>query len=86
MAEQVADFQPLLEAAIAEAKAAGLVAAASQLEGRAFAAYATSSELLGETGAAIKAFLASEGSAVPRSVATKLNLCLMEVRKIWPSM
>lgn len=86
MTDQVADFQPILRAAIAEAKAAGLVVAASELEVHAFAAYTSSSELLGETGAAIKAFLASEGTAAPQSVVAKLNLCLMEVRKVWPRM
>jgi hypothetical protein len=86
MISPVADFQPMLRAAIAEAKAAGLVASASRLEAQVFAAYGTSSELLGETGAAIKDFLQSEGSAVPPSVAAKLSNCMMEVHKVWPSM
>lgn len=84
MVDQVDDFHSVLSAAIAEAKAAGLLAAASQLEDQASASYATSSELLGETGAAIKTFLASKGSAIPQSVVVKLNFCLTEVRKVWP--
>jgi hypothetical protein len=86
MSNRVADFQPMLRAAIAEAKAAGLLTAALQLEGKVFEAFTTSSELLGETGAAIKAFLASEGAAAPQPVVAKLNLCLTEVRKVWPNM
>jgi hypothetical protein len=86
MSDNLVDLQPTLRAAIAEAKAAGLVTAALQLEGQVFAAYTTSSELLGEIGAAIKAFLVSEGAVVPESVVTKLNLCLAEVREVWPNM
>lgn len=78
------DYYPLLEAAIAEAKAAGLGAAASKLEAQALAAYTTSSELLGEHGIAIREFLRSEGAAVPPLVRAKLNECLKEIRKVWP--
>ena len=84
MTAHVADFQPLLKAAISEARAAGFEAAASQLEGFAFAAYSTSSELLGETGIAIKTFIESVGAAAPPTVVDKLNACLAEVRKVWP--
>jgi hypothetical protein len=84
MTSRVVDFRPTLRAAIAEARAAGLADSASQLEEQAFAAYATSSEWLGEAGLAIKAFLASAGSALPQSVAEKLNVCLVEVHKVWP--
>jgi hypothetical protein len=84
MAEQVADYYPHLKAAIAEAKAVGLEPAASELEAQIFAAYTTSSELLGEQGLAILKFLRSEGGAVPPSVTAKLNACLKEIRKVWP--
>ncbi|TJY58324.1 hypothetical protein E4T66_16670 [Sinimarinibacterium sp. CAU 1509] len=84
MDSRVAEFQQMLRAALDEAKAAGLVNAASQLEFRAFAAYTTSSELLGETGVAIKEFLQTAGPAIPPLVVVKLNLCLTEVRKVWP--
>lgn len=84
MTSHVADFRPTLRSAIAEAKAAGLADSAYLLDEHAFAAYATSSESLGEIGLAIKAFLASAGSALPDSVAEKLNACLVEVSKVWP--
>ncbi|XHS78562.1 hypothetical protein ACFJGW_00910 [Burkholderiaceae bacterium UC74_6] len=86
MTSQIADFQPMLKAAISEARAAGFEAAAAQLEEAAFAAYGTSSELLGETGIAIRAFVASVGTAAPSAVVDKLDRCLVEVRKVWPSM
>jgi len=75
---QVEDYYPLLKAAIAEAKAAGLEAAATELERKLFAAYTTSSELLGEHGIAIRAFLKSEGSAVPPKVKATLNRYLKQ--------
>jgi len=84
MTSHVADFRPILKAAISEAKAAGFYAPASQLEDAAFAAYGTSSEMLGETGIAIKAFVASVGAAAPPAVVEALNQCLVEVRKVWP--
>lgn len=84
MAGAVTDFHPALKAAIAEARAAGLDAAAAALEQQAFSAGATSSELLGETGRAIRQFLRSQGTAVPASVADKLEQCLREIRKVWP--
>lgn len=86
MPNQVQDFQPQLRAAIVEAKAAGLVDVALRLEERAFGSYTTSTELLGETGIAIKDFLKARGSAVPPSVAAKLNDCLAQVRKVWASL
>lgn len=84
MNSHVKDYYPLLEAAIAEAKAAGLGAAASKLEARAFSAYTTSSELLGEHGIAIREFLRSDGAAVPPTVKAKLDQCLKQIRKVWP--
>lgn len=84
MNRNVADLRPMLKSAIAEARNVGLEAAASQLESRAFAAYTTSSELLGETGDAIKEFLKAGGSEVPPLAASQLNRCLKEIRKVWP--
>jgi len=81
---QVEDYYPFLKTAIAEAKAAGLDAAATELENRAFAAYASSSELLGEQGLAIRQFLKSGGAAVPAGVKANLDRCLKEIRKVWP--
>jgi hypothetical protein len=52
------DYTRLLTEAIAEAKAAGFEAAASDLERSCFGvAYTTSSEMLGEHGLAISRFL-----------------------------
>ena len=72
---------PLLKAAIAEAKSAGLGAAATELEERAFAAYTTSSELMGEHQMAISEFLEAEGPAIPPHIREKLEQCLEEIRK-----
>jgi len=80
---QVNDFYPMLRAAIAEAKAAGLEPLALQLEKRAFSAYTTSSELLMETGEAIVEFQNAAGGAVPPLAAAKLKRCLGEIRKVW---
>jgi hypothetical protein len=80
------DFASEMRAAIREAKAAGLADAADALEGRAFAAYATSSEWLGETGLAIHEFLGRARGKVPPSVIEHLNVCLGEVAKVWPKL
>jgi hypothetical protein len=84
MDEPVADFTPTLRLAISEAKAAGLADAASELEARAFACYTTSSEMLGETGMAIRAFLNSRTRPIPLNITTRLEICLNEIRKVWP--
>ena len=84
MATETEDFFPLLREAISEARAAGLAPLANSLESRSFAIYATSSELLGETGQAIVAFLRAGGTQVPQSIAAKLQLCLAQVQRIWP--
>ena len=84
MGTQVNDFHPLLRAALAEARAAGLDASAHRLEQRAFAAYTTSSEMLMETGQAILEFQLAAGNALPSVVAAKLERCLTEIRKVWP--
>ena len=83
MKDKVADFHPWLREAIAEAKSSGLEREASKLEQRAFAAYTTSSELLGETGDAIREFLHSAGRSVPPTVNKKLRACLAEIGKVW---
>ena len=85
MKNKVADFHPWLREAIAEAKSSGLECEAYKLEQRAFAAYTTSSELLGETGDAIHEFLQNAGRSVPPAVNKKLRACLVEIGKIWPN-
>lgn len=84
MATQVEDFYPLLREAITEARAAGLVSLTDSLESRSFAAYTTSSELLGETGQAIVEFLQVGSANVPPAVAAKLQACLRQVQRVWP--
>jgi hypothetical protein len=84
MEHHVDDFFPLLREAIAEARSAGLTDLADRLESRALAAYTTSSELLGEIGKAILAFLQAGGESVPPSVAGNLNACLLHVQRVWP--
>jgi hypothetical protein len=80
----VADFSPALRQAIKLAREAGLTESATELEARAFAAYTTSSEWLGEVGEAILQFRAREGKRVPADVAKLLDQCLREVGKVWP--
>jgi hypothetical protein len=81
---QVADFGPALRKAIALAREAGLTQSAGELEARAFAAYTTSSEWLGEVGEAILQFRGREGGKVPAEVSALLDECLTEVGKVWP--
>jgi len=83
-AVHVAEFSPSLRHAIRLAREAGLTDSATELEERAFAAYTTSSEWLGEVGEAILQFRAREGRRVPADVAELLNQCLREVGKVWP--
>jgi hypothetical protein len=80
----VAEFSPSLRHAIRLAREAGLTESAAELEERAFAAYTTSSEWLGEVGEAILQFRAREGRRVPAEVAELLDQCLREVGKVWP--
>jgi len=86
MANEVKDFYPLLREAIAEARASGLVSLADSLESHSSAAYATSSELLGETGQAIVEFLRLGGADVQPAVAAKLQECLRQVQRVWPEL
>jgi hypothetical protein len=84
MATEVRDFFPLLREAIAEARANGLASLAESLDSRSSAVYATSSELLGETGQAIVEFLRAGGTKVQPTVAAKLQECLRQVQRVWP--
>ena len=86
MPKHADDFFPLLREAIAEARSAGLGSLADELESHAFAAYTTSSELLGEVGQAIVAFLRAGGESVPRSISRKLYACLAVVQRVWPQL
>lgn len=79
MTTKIADYTPLLQEAIAEAKAAGFEAAAYELEQTAFAAFTTSSEMLQEHGLAIRRFLAATHGSLPRPIKAKLSTCLTEM-------
>ena len=78
------DFYPTLRRAIALAREAGLCDAADALESRAFAAFTTGSEALGETGLAILEFRARAGQRLPTEVARLLDACQTEIGKVWP--
>ncbi len=80
---RVDDFSSILRDAISEARKIGLEDSAAKLESRAFAAFTTSSEMLGESGAAIREFLA-ENEQIPGPIRQKLDLCMNEIRKVWP--
>jgi hypothetical protein len=80
----VRDYSPLLEQAIAEAKAEGLVAEAAKLEDACFrTAYTTSSELLAEHGWAMRAFLKSTHGRLPGETKRKVKVCLNETELAW---
>lgn len=78
MTTRIRDYLPLLREAIAEARAAGLEAAANDLERDSLTAFTTSSEMLQEHGLAIKRFLRATRGSLPRSAKAKLKLCLIE--------
>lgn len=78
----VRDYAPLLEEAIAEARAEGFVVEAHELERKANGVYTTSSELLGEHGLAIRTFLKATGSRLPRSIRSKLETCLDRMESV----
>lgn len=84
MSKQVSDFIPILRAAIAEAREAGLQSQCDELESRVFACYTTSSEWLGECGLAITAFKSANRKTLARSTKRQLNTCLKEIGKVWP--
>lgn len=78
------DFYPTLRRAIALAREAGLGDEADALASRAFAAFTTGSEALGETGLAILDFRARAGPRLPAEVERLLDACQTEIGKVWP--
>ena len=86
MTIQVADFSARLKKAMRQARIAGLVDAADEVEARMSAAYTTSSEWLGEVGSAIRHFLKREHGRVPPDLQQQLERCLREVHKVWPDL
>ena len=83
----VRNYTPVLEEAIAEAKAAGLADLAGELETACFkVAFTTSSELLYEHGVAIRRFLKAAGRGLPGATREKLQDCLTEIDLVWPGL
>jgi hypothetical protein len=80
----VRDYKPLLERAIAEAKAAGLEAEARELEAALNGVYTTSGEVLVEHAIAMRRFLADTRGRAPPEVARKVRDCLNETQLAWP--
>ena len=80
------DVAKLLHQAMQGARAAGLAAAADELEARTSLAFTSSSEFLGEVGLAIRQFLARERGKVPVAVRQQLRDCLAEVGRVWPGL
>ena len=84
MATKIRDYIPLLKEAIAEARVAGLVVEADELEWIAFAAFTTSSEMLQEHSLAIRHFLKVTRKRLPRPIREKLQACLTESELLCP--
>jgi hypothetical protein len=82
--DPVQDFAPVLRQVLADIEQAGLGQVAEAVRSRCFAAYSTSSEYLGEVGAALTEILASHGAALPPSAREGIDVCLREVAKVWP--
>lgn len=82
---RIRDYTPLLREAIAEARAAGVDAAAQELEKAAFeTAFTTSTEMLVEHGLAIRRFLKATRGTLPASTKAKLKVCLTETDLVFP--
>jgi hypothetical protein len=79
-----ADISPVLKRLIAELHAGGLDAAARELEGHCFAAYTSSSEWLGEVGAALNRFRSGNHGRYAQELDPLIDQCLREVGKVWP--
>jgi len=78
MPNRLIDYLPLLREAIAEARSAGLEAAAADLDRFAAASFTSSSEMLQEHGLAIRRFLKATQRSLPQSIKSKLQVCLLE--------
>lgn len=79
MSVHARDYLPLLEEAIAEARAAGLGAQAHELESATIlCAFTTSNEMFHEHGIAIRRFLQATRKRLPAATREKLKTCLNE--------
>ena len=84
MTPRVRDYLPLLREAISEARAAGIGAAADELEHMVSLPFTTSSEMLQEHGIAIRRFLEAAHGALADSTRRKLRTCLNETELAAP--
>ena len=81
---QLADISPVLKRIISELHSAGLDSAARELEVQCFAAYTSSSEWLGEVGAALDRFRRVNRGRYSADLDPLIDECLREVSKLWP--
>lgn len=79
------DLRADLEAALAELTAAGWAEAAAACRRRCLdGAYTSSSEWLGETGAAIDELLLAVGLRMPAATRSRLLAMLSRIGRVWP--
>jgi hypothetical protein len=80
----LADISPILKRIVSELRSAGLESAARELEGQCFAAYTTSSEWLGEVGAALQRFRSANRGRYSTDLDPLIDQCLREIGRVWP--
>ncbi len=74
-----------MQRAIALIREAGMTEPARELDARLSTAYTTSSEFLGELGAAIVRFREKEAGRLPPAAAELLDECQREIGAVWPA-
>ncbi|HEX7157410.1 MAG TPA: hypothetical protein VF214_00240 [Edaphobacter sp.] len=79
----LADISPVLRRLISELQAEGLGSAAQDLQARCFAAYTTSSEWLGEVGAALERFRSANRGRYSSDSDALIDQILREVGRVW---
>jgi hypothetical protein len=78
------DISPVLRRLISELHSGGLDSAARELEAHCFAAYTSSSEWLGEVGAALYRFRSVNRGRYSPELDPLIDQCLREVGRAWP--
>jgi len=78
------DISPVLRRLISELHSGGLDFAARELEAHCFAAYTSSSEWLGEVGAALYRFRSVNRGRYSPELDPLIDQCLREVGRVWP--
>src|ERR1700752_471737 len=78
------DISPVLKRLISELHSGGLDSAARELEAHCFAAYTSSSEWLGEVGAALYRFRSVNRGRYSPDLDPLIDQCLREVGRVWP--